>query len=116
MEQTIEADTRYRMEVIGEYRQHAAEVMGSGADEIVVEPGLYPVVASIGLGDDLVHEGGIIFNGPSADGKEKTVVQFHDRDELRAMALAGPLELTPGLDPARLDEPLALQKQNGLRR
>ncbi|GAC1400451.1 MAG: hypothetical protein NVSMB59_22220 [Vulcanimicrobiaceae bacterium] len=116
MEQTIEVQTPYRMEVIGEYRQQVAEVMGSGDDELVVEPGLYPVVAAINLGDDRVQEGGIIFNGPSADGKEKTVVQFHDLADLRAMALGGDLELAPGLDVSRLDAPLGLHNQNGLRR
>ena len=72
-------DTRYRVEVIGQYHQTATEVVLDKEDRaVLIEPGMYPVVASVSLDRQRISEGGVIFDGlDTATAENRTLVHFH---------------------------------------
>ena len=105
MEQSVEP-TPYRMEIIGEYQQAVREVFNDrDGNAIVIEPGPYPVVASVSQTTNQVSEGGVILNGKDiATGTDRTVVQFHDRAQLLVLVQNGDLELAENLSSKVVEE------------
>ncbi|GAC1402089.1 MAG: hypothetical protein NVS1B2_26510 [Vulcanimicrobiaceae bacterium] len=118
MEQQL-PDTRYRMEVIGDYVQPTQAVFPDNANRpVVVEAGRYPVVGSIGLADGRLNEAGVVFHGRGETGDDLTLLQFHNPEQLWELERSGTLELSaPGEE---LMQEQSLEKElaqgQGLRR
>lgn len=93
-------DTRYRMEVIGHYEQSRAEVLRDREDRAIrIEPGVYPVVASVSLDRQRANEGGVIFNGVDEEtAEERTIVQFYSVGALRDLVQSKTLTLEDQVD------------------
>ncbi len=63
---------RYRVEMIGQYHQAATEVVLDKDDRaVLIEPGTYPVVASVSLDSRRINEGGVIFDGRSRSDRSR---------------------------------------------
>ena len=99
-------DTSYRNEVIGQYHQAATEVVLDKENRaVLIEPGMYPVVASVSLDGRRLSEGGVIFDGvDTTTGEDRTLVHFHSAGALRDLARSGSLDLDHTIDPTVLKE------------
>ncbi len=95
-----------RTEVIGQYHQVATEVVLDKAHRaVLIEPGMYPVVASVSPDGQRVSEAGVVFNGvDTATAEKRTLVQFHSASALRDLAQSGSLSLDHTIDPTILEE------------
>lgn len=99
-------DTRYRMEVIGQYHQAATEVvLDQDNRAVLIEPGMYPVVASVSLDRQRISEGGVIFDGfDTTTAENRTLVHFHSASALRDLARSGSLNFDDTIDQTILEE------------
>jgi hypothetical protein len=96
--------TAHLEQPIGEFTQAQEETLADDDQELLIEPGRYPVVAV--AADDVakrIEHGAIVFDATGEAGEEQTLVALKSAEELRQLVRDGTVRLR--VDPALVLEP-----------